>query len=145
VTVGADGPVRGPTEIADAYQVASRCAAALDALGQTGASASPADLGFVGLLMGTPTHGTDDFVAGTLGAVLDYDRRRGTNLVQTLEVYFATGGSPARAAESLHVHVNTVTQRLERLGTLLGDDWQRPEKALELQLALRLHRLATHD
>jgi DNA-binding PucR family transcriptional regulator len=39
------------------------------------------------------------------------------------------------------VHVNTVTQRLERLATLLGDDWQRPERALEIQLALRLHRL----
>ncbi|HET8681140.1 MAG TPA: helix-turn-helix domain-containing protein, partial [Micromonosporaceae bacterium] len=45
------------------------------------------------------------------------------------------------AAEVLHVHVNTVTQRLERLTTLLGEGWQRPERALELQLALRLHRL----
>jgi hypothetical protein len=25
---------------------------------------------------------------------------------------------------------------------LLGDDWQAPERALETQLALRLHRLA---
>jgi DNA-binding PucR family transcriptional regulator len=39
------------------------------------------------------------------------------------------------------VHVNTVTQRLSRLGGLLGADWQRPERALDLQLALRLHRL----
>ena len=54
----------------------------------------------------------------TIGAVLDYDRRRGTVLGQTLESYFAAGGSPARAAELLHVHVNTVTQRLERLSTL---------------------------
>ena len=49
----------------------------------------------------------------------------------------------ARAAELLHVHVNTVTQRLERIGQLLGADWQRPERALEVQLALRLHRLQT--
>ena len=143
VTVGADGPVRGPAEIADAYEVASRCATALVSLGLAGSSASPADLGFVGLLMGTESHGIDDFVASTLGVVLDYDKRRGTNLGQTLEAYFGVGGSPARAAEALHVHVNTVTQRLERLSTLLGDDWQRPERALELQLALRLHRLRT--
>ncbi len=39
------------------------------------------------------------------------------------------------------MHVNTVTQRLSRLANLLGTDWQRPERALELQLALRLHRL----
>ena len=28
-----------------------------------------------------------------------------------------------------------------RLGRLLGDGWQSPERALEIQLALRLNRL----
>jgi DNA-binding PucR family transcriptional regulator len=41
----------------------------------------------------------------------------------------------------LHVHVNTVTQRLDRVAQLLGIDWQKPDRALEVQLALRLHRL----
>jgi len=41
----------------------------------------------------------------------------------------------------LHVNANTVAQRLERVGLLLGRDWQRPEQSLELQLALRLRRL----
>ena len=45
-------------------------------------------------------------------------------------------------AEALGVHVNTVTQRLERVGRLLGKDWSSPERALEVQLALRLHHLA---
>ena len=40
--------------------------------------------------------------------------------------------APARC---LHVHVNTVAQRLERIGRLLGDDWNAPERALEVQLA----------
>ena len=81
------------------------------------------------------------FLAATVGPVVDYDARRGTALVKTLEAYFGVGGSLARAAELLHVHVNTVTQRLERVGQLLGADWQKPERALEVQLALRLHRL----
>jgi DNA-binding PucR family transcriptional regulator len=37
--------------------------------------------------------------------------------------------------------VNTVTQRLERVAALLGEDWQTPDRALELQLALRLRKL----
>jgi hypothetical protein len=37
--------------------------------------------------------------------------------------------------------VNTVAQRLERVAALLGEDWQTPDRALELQLALRLRRL----
>ncbi|GAB3844045.1 hypothetical protein GCM10029963_20040 [Micromonospora andamanensis] len=83
------------------------------------------------------------FLTATIGPVIDYDARRGTALVRTLEAYFGVGGSLARAAEQLHVHVNTVTQRLERVGQLLGADWQRPDRALEVQLALRLHRLRT--
>jgi sugar diacid utilization regulator len=141
VTIGAAGPAHGPTEVAEAFRTAQRCADALIALGLSGRSASPADLGFVGLLMGGGDESIDGFVASAVGPVLDYDRRRGTALAQTLEAYFGAGASPARAAEHLHVHVNTVTQRLERLATLLGDDWQRPERALEIQLALRLHRL----
>lgn len=61
--------------------------------------------------------------------------------MNTLSAYFACNGSLTRAKDRLHVHVNTVSQRLERLSSLLGDDWQQPERALELQLALRLHRL----
>jgi sugar diacid utilization regulator len=145
VTIGAGGPASGPAGLADAYRTAQRCADALVALSLTGTSAGPADLGFVGLLMGGGDDSIDGFVAATIGTVLDYDRRRGTALVPTLEAYYGASGSLARAADLLHVHVNTVTQRLERLATLLGEDWQRPERALEIQLALRLHRLRSSD
>ncbi|MFC5952396.1 PucR family transcriptional regulator, partial [Pseudonocardia lutea] len=81
------------------------------------------------------------YVAGVLGPVAEHDARRGTELLRTLESYYAAGASPSRAAAALHVHVNTVAQRLERIGTLLGEGWQEPDRALEIQLALRLHRL----
>jgi DNA-binding PucR family transcriptional regulator len=70
--------------------------------------------------------------------VLDYDARRGTELVRTLRTYFESGSSLTRAKDVLHVHVNTVVQRLDRIASLLGPDWQTPERALELQLALRV-------
>ena len=41
----------------------------------------------------------------------------------------------------LHVHPNTVSQRLDRVADLLGSDWREPGRALDLQLALRVHRL----
>ncbi|MCW2640416.1 MAG: diguanylate phosphodiesterase [Dactylosporangium sp.] len=145
VTVGAAGPVHGPGEVADAYREAERCAAALVALGRVGDGASGADLGFVGLLLGSGDRDIEGYVRAALGPVLDYDARHGTVLRQTLEAYFGVGASPARAAEVLHVHVNTVTQRLGRLANLLGADWQRPERALDLQLALRLYRLHVVD
>ncbi|HEX6055646.1 MAG TPA: helix-turn-helix domain-containing protein, partial [Intrasporangium sp.] len=85
------------------------------------------------------------YVRRLLAPILDYDERRGTDLVGTLEAYFAAGSSPRHAAASLHVHVNTVSQRLERIGALLGPAWQQPEESLELQLALRLRRLLAQD
>ena len=39
------------------------------------------------------------------------------------------------------MHVNTVTQRLDRVSRLLGKEWSSPARALEIQLALRLHQL----
>ncbi|MEV5303199.1 helix-turn-helix domain-containing protein [Amycolatopsis methanolica] len=140
VTVGAAGPARGPAAIAAAHAEAVRCLRALLALGRSGEGASAGGLGFLGVLLGERGDLTG-FVRRTLGPVLDYDERRGTDLIGTLHAYFAAGGNLTRAKEVLHVHVNTVVQRLDRIATLLGDDWQEPGRALEIQLALRVQRL----
>ncbi|WP_406345624.1 helix-turn-helix domain-containing protein [Streptomyces sp. NBC_00648] len=145
VTVGASAPVEAPAArpggIAEAYAEARRCLEALRLLGRPGEGAAAQDLGFLGLLL-ADTRDIEGFVDRTLGAVVAYDERRGTDLVRTLDAYFASGMSPARTKDDLHVHVNTVAQRLERIGRLLGPDWQCPARALEIQLALRLHLMS---
>ncbi|MFE7551306.1 helix-turn-helix domain-containing protein, partial [Streptomyces gardneri] len=145
VTVGASAPVPAPLdrpdEVGVAYEEARRCLDALRLLHRSGQGAAAEDLGFLGLLL-ADSRDIDGFVDRTVGQVVAYDRRRGTDLVRTLDAYFASGMSPARTKEELHVHVNTVAQRLERVGRLLGPDWQSPARALEIQLALRLHALA---
>ncbi|MEU0400102.1 GAF domain-containing protein [Streptomyces sp. NPDC006197] len=145
VTVGASAPVRTlldrPDQVAVAYQEARRCLDALVLLHRSGQGAAAEDLGFLGLLL-ADGRDIDGFVGRTIGQVVAYDRRRGTELVRTLDAYFASGMSPARTKDELHVHVNTVAQRLERVGRLLGPDWQTPARALEIQLALRLHALS---
>ncbi|WP_250035796.1 helix-turn-helix domain-containing protein [Paractinoplanes maris] len=140
VTAGAAGPAAGPAGVAAAHREADRCVRALVALGRAGAGAGTGELGYVGLLL-AERHDVGGFLQDVLGPVLDYDRRRGTALVQTLDAYFAAAGSLARAAETLHVHVNTVSQRLDRVAQLLGGDWHDPDRSLDLRLALRLHRL----
>ncbi len=140
VTVGAAGPLVPARGLAAAHAEARRTADALVALGLAGRGGAARDLGFAGLVLGGSAD-VEGYLAAVLGPLLDYDARRGSDLVGTLAAYFATGGSPRRAAGALHVHVNTVGQRLDRVATLLGDDWQAPERALEIQLALRLHRI----
>ncbi|WP_086725406.1 helix-turn-helix domain-containing protein [Streptomyces carpinensis] len=145
VTVGASAPVGDlaahPDTATAAYAEARRCLEALRLLGRTGDGAAAEDFGFLGLLL-AGDRDIAGFVDRTIGRVTAYDERRGTDLIRTLEAYFACGMSPARTKDELHVHVNTVAQRLERVGRLLGDDWQTPARTLEIQLALRLHRLS---
>lgn len=140
VTVGAGRSAAGPLALAAAYAEGLRCVRALRVLGREGDGASAESLGFLGVLLGDG-HEVGGFVGQTLGPLLEYDARRGTELVRTLRAYFDCGGSLTRAKDELHVHVNTVVQRLERVEVLLGRDWNQPERSLELQLALRLQLL----
>ncbi|MFI9322895.1 helix-turn-helix domain-containing protein [Kitasatospora aureofaciens] len=141
VTVGAGRSATGPAALAASYGEGLRCVRALRVLGRAGEGASARALGFLGVLLGDG-HDVDGFVGAALGPLLAYDARRGTELVRTLRAYFDCGGSLTRAKDELHVHVNTVVQRLDRVEALLGRDWNQPERSLELQLALRLQLLS---
>ncbi|UUZ59841.1 PucR family transcriptional regulator [Nocardioides sp. B-3] len=58
-----------------------------------------------------------------LGSVLDHDRRTQGELIGTLAEWLACSASRARTAESLHLHVNTVRYRIEKVQ---GADRPRP-------------------
>lgn len=140
VTVSSAGPVAGPASVHHAFQEALRCLDAMTSLGVIGRSASVRELGFLGVLL-SDNHDVEGFVDSAIGPVIDYDQQRFTDLTRTLETYFEAGGSPTNAAKKLHVHPNTVARRLERISELLGPQWQQPERALEVQLALRVFRV----
>ena len=144
VTAAGVGPLTGTDAIPEAFTEAARTVDAMIALGRRGEGAATADLGFAGLIVGS-TPDVAGYVTRVLGPVLAYDRERGTTLIGTIDAYFGADRALRRTADALHVHVNTVVQRLERVATLLGDRWQEPESALEIQLALRLRRLLHPD
>jgi GAF domain-containing protein len=136
------GDAVAPAALATAWGTARSCLLTLATLGRAGEVSDPAGLGMARLVLGSSgPEELDDYLEGTLGPLLRYDAQRGTDLVGTLEAWFAAGGRANRAAEALHLHPNTVAQRLERIGSLLGPDWREPGPALEQQLALRLWRL----
>jgi GAF domain-containing protein len=73
-------------------------------------------------------------------ALIDYDSRRGAQLVETLERYLAARCSVTASARALYIHPNTVRQRLERIGQVTGLDL-RTADLLSLELALKVARL----
>ncbi|WP_410667881.1 PucR family transcriptional regulator [Amycolatopsis sp. cmx-4-68] len=129
-----------PTAVLAAHDEAEKCLRTMLALGRHGEVAQVGDLGFVGTLF----NGRPDiagFVAATLGPLLDYDRAHGADLVRTLEVFCASNQNARTTAQQLHLHHNTVSQRLSRVARLLGEDWRQAERLLEIQVALRLNKL----
>ena len=144
VTVGVATCSGGVERIPAAWREARQSLAALVRLGRTGEVSDPAGLGLARLVLGK--NGPDEleaFITGTLGPLIDYDAERDTRLIETLEAWFAASGA-RDTADRLHVHPNTVAQRLERIGQLLGDTWREPSRRLDVQTALMMLKLRRH-
>jgi DNA-binding PucR family transcriptional regulator len=84
----------------------------------------------------TPT----DRYGQAVEALIDYDARRSSQLVETLESYLGARCSVAASARGLFIHPNTVRQRLDRIERVTGLDL-RNEDLLSLELALKVARL----
>lgn len=72
----------------------------------------------------------------SLGTLVEYDRVHNSNLVETLEAWFAANCSPKEASALLQVHRNTVLYRLERIADITGQNLEDPDVRLRLHLAL---------
>ncbi|MGW5333849.1 helix-turn-helix domain-containing protein [Streptomyces bauhiniae] len=127
---------------AHSYTLAVRCLDVMRSLGETDRGATTRRYAMYGLVFDPRrAQELEGFVTDSLGPLLDYDRRRSTDLVSTVAAYFTHSGNLSRAAHALHVHTNTLLKRLDRITTLLGTDWRSADSALRLHLAVRLHQL----
>ncbi|MFI6513782.1 PucR family transcriptional regulator [Streptosporangium sp. NPDC050855] len=96
-----------------------------------------AELGTHRLLLGLLDEETlHRFSHELLGAVREYDVRRGGELESTLRAFLDQDGQWAATAEALHVHVNTLRNRLAKVTELTGRDVGRTEDRVDLFLAL---------
>ncbi|WP_334137818.1 helix-turn-helix domain-containing protein [Corynebacterium variabile] len=134
--------VDAPTDLPDAHRTAELSLSAQATLGRTGLS-DGTGLGVVAAVLhlgasgGLPTG-----LIADLTPLTSYDATHHSDLLRTADVYFSADGNVARTATVLGVHRNTVRQRLDRIGELMGKDWNRMPRKLDLQLALRVHTVA---
>lgn len=73
-----------------------------------------------------------------LGKLIDYDERRGAELVHTLTQYLEHGGNYDATACELSVHRSTLKYRLQRIRELTGLEINDPDAHFNLQLATRV-------
>lgn len=83
------------------------------------------------------TAAVEGFVRQWLGALLDYDARKRSELVPTLCRYLERGGSYDGTAAALSVHRSTLKYRLQRIREISGHDLTDPDTNFNLQLATR--------
>src|SRR5918999_1550538 len=91
----------------------------------------------VALLAAVPDEVRRAFAARVLEPVLDYDARTGAGLQETLEAFLECSGSWSRAAQRLHLHVNTVRYRIGRVEELTGRNPAELADRVDVYLALR--------
>lgn len=82
-----------------------------------------------------------DMYQDQVGRISSYDRRKGTDLLDTLEIYLECAGNLTRTSDRLFVHRNTLIQRLERLQSLCEIDLQERSNWLTLQVAIKVYKL----
>jgi sugar diacid utilization regulator len=99
------------------------------------------ELGFYRLVDAAHRGGAvEGFVREWLGALLDYDKSRNSELVLTLSHYLECGGNYAESAATLHIHRSTLRYRLSRIREITGVDIRDVDNRFNLHAATRAWR-----
>ncbi|MTI49824.1 MAG: PucR family transcriptional regulator [Firmicutes bacterium] len=81
------------------------------------------------------------FYDTTLKSLVEYDRKKSTELVKTLEAYFYSNGNLKRMSDILFTHYNTVLYRVQRINEITGMSLENPDDRLNLEIALKIKNL----
>ncbi|WP_314178447.1 helix-turn-helix domain-containing protein [Streptomyces winkii] len=135
-------PARSAEALGRCFDSAQRCVRLLRSLDTADGTVDAQSYEPYMAMFGTGGAELAGFIESTLGPVLRWDEKHGTQLFETLHTFADSYASPSRTARALHVHINTVTQRLERISVLLGAEWRAPEPLFRVSVAARLHALS---
>lgn len=79
-----------------------------------------------------------DQPTGPVRLLIDHDREKGTQLVETLRAWLDAFGDVSIAAARIYTHPNTFRYRLRRLAEISGLDLADPESRFSAMMQLRL-------
>ena len=142
VACGLGRPAQGLGALRHSYRQAERAKQMGDQLCDGGCAIYFGDLDLYRLLLSVEDRQElRRFYEETLGPVEAYDARHDSELMRTLEAFFANNGNLARTAEALCVHRNTLSYRMGRVAEITGMDLEDAETRLMLHLALKARRV----
>jgi hypothetical protein len=140
VTVALHPPVTGLRALRAAYQRALSDASLALAAGPGNALVSPEDVVVPRMLALLDAAG-QQALTSPIRPLLTLSAANRDAYLRTLEVLRRTGGVLARAAVELHLHVNSVRYRIDRIEEMTGLRLSDPSNRLAIDLAVMLVRL----
>jgi DNA-binding PucR family transcriptional regulator len=142
--VGVGGPCSRPADFPQSYREAELALRVQGSAGGAEQTTEFDELGVFRLLAESEQlGGMGRFVDRWLGPLLEYDKRRGSELVESLSQYLEGGGNYDAIADTLAIHRNTLKYRLRRIREISGFDLADADTHFNLQLATRaLHTLS---
>ncbi len=139
--IGLSEPRDTPDEAARAFREARDAATIGRALLGEGGAIAYSALGAYRYLVQIPAEEAPrDRMRAAVDLLIDYDLKRRTSLLDTLERYLAERRSVIESARELYIHPNTLRQRLGRIEELTGLNLDEDD-LLSLELAIKLARL----
>jgi DNA-binding PucR family transcriptional regulator len=139
VRIAHAGPHRGVAGVRLAVRQAQYALHVLGVLGRTGKPHAFNDLGVWTLLgrVGDAEH-LMSFATGALGVLIEHDRDRQSQLVDTVRTLVECNFHYRTAAEQLYTHPNTLRYRMSRINELTGLDFTDADDRLKVEIALRI-------
>lgn len=133
------GPHAEPRALHEAYADIRKVSALAQRLGRRNRIVHEAELRMYAVLFQEQSrHDMLTMVSRVIGPLIESDRKRQGQLCATLLAYLNSMQNARSTARHLGVHVNTLHNRLETIGGLLGG-WN--ERVAEVHIALQLHEL----
>jgi PucR family transcriptional regulator, purine catabolism regulatory protein len=103
---------------------------------------SYSQLGYLSQLLLSPAESRQaNHYLASIEQIIQYDREKNTQYLQTLEAYLDNSASARDTASALFIHRNTLYQRLSKITELWGIDFHDPVVMLNLNIAIKDCRL----
>jgi len=144
VSVGISRAASDLADLRDAYRESKDALSIAAELGETEQATFYGDLKLYQLLLALKEGGLESmqsFYTETLGALVEHDERKQSDLIRTLNGFFEANGNLAKAANDLDVHRNTLVYRLERISELTNLDLDDADNRLILHLSLKIQKV----
>jgi hypothetical protein len=135
LTVTVSTAVTGLAEIPEGYREARMLCSAL---GPVLGVRSLTEMSAFEYLTLRPDATAGRLIAPSIHEFVTQDAGEGAPLISTLRAYVDCDLNARRAAERLHIHVNTAHYRLGRIAERTGRDLRRPRDLIEILIAARL-------